>query len=103
MEDYKCQLCGVTLKGYYLGSEYRSTNSVKLKNGIYCHGSCEEHALRKLEDNFNSPPISISFYILLLIFILFIINEFNINISYEIPEYYNKYIKNITKITTEYM
>jgi hypothetical protein len=93
MGHFKCQLCGIDVDGYVAdGDKYMSNNSKRLKNGIYCYGTCEEYALRKLEKQFNSNSILNQIYIIIFLFVLFIIKEFNITINYDIPEYYNKYI-----------
>lgn len=99
MDSYKCKLCGVDVNGYInYNDRYISNESTRLQNGIYCYGACEEHALRKLEKQYNSIFYSNSFYIIIFLFILFITKEFNINITinYDIPVYYNKYIDYLT-------
>ena len=62
MDRFKCQLCGIDVDGYVAyGDKYRSNNSTRLKNGIYCYGACEEYALRKLEKQFNYVLLSNSY------------------------------------------
>ena len=94
-----CELCGESLKGHlnlmYKG-DYHSNTSVKLKNGYYCKGTCEQKAREKLYIQYdNKTEIYYSHIFIFYLFLYFILIEFDIKILYTIPPYYYNYYNNM--------
>ena len=92
-----CNLCGKDFQGWtnlcYRG-DFQSTDVIKLKNGYYCIGSCEQKARAKLDIQYFNDFDYIKHISIFLILLYFIFIEFNIKIYYTIPSHYYKCYNN---------